>query len=798
LGQQTKTIVLLVFTAVASAAETPGKIRVGGGYSVPWAFLAPDGTPTGFYVEVMKEAARREGLAFEPVFRQDGPEKSLASGAIDLWTAAVPTQERRKFLYFTEPWWSQEHYLGVLASSSIRALQDVAGHSVVYAATPPFTADIREVLLGAKLRVVNDLRARFDAVCDGSADAALFYHETSLFAVTGSNEMAACRERGLRLIPVGRPVMEVAIAALPRNQALADRFRSRLRSMAEDQTLARLAAHPLTGNDSVVKLFQAEESSHFQKRLELSVAFLSVLLLLSAAAYFRLRQANRRTREALALAEDALRAKREFLATMSHEIRTPMTAVIGYMDMLMGTPLRHDQRRFAAEVSQAAQALLTLLTSILAFAKPGQPSRIDDEAFDPASVIDDCIAAVLLEAEAKGLALYPEILPAIPRRLCGDPVRLRQAILNLLVNAIKFTSSGEVRLLASYSESTLECCVSDTGIGIPQSHLASVFDPFTQLDSSDTRAHGGVGLGLAVVATIASQLGGSIHVDSQLGAGSRFTLRLPFPAVPGEPGWLGEGVSGTALVLADPDGPAAIFTRYLRHAGLSVHWFRSFGELDAWPPPTASRTLCFIDGATHGTQIPRWRNQLSCLILIGSFQYLRSVDDDCKLSFDDILPLPAGARAIREILYPAAGFIPQPVTIRRRVLVVDDNAVNRRVLQSLLEKLGCAVDTANDGSQAVDAALGQTYAAILMDCQMPVMNGYDATAEIRRRSPSQPPVPICGVSASIDTETRARCQASGMTEFMPKPVTLENLQDLLTRLSAEQIIADHLQPGGRS
>ena len=783
---------LLLFPAVLAAAESPGKVRVGGGYSVPWAYLAPDGTPTGFYVEVMKEAARREGLVFEPVFRKDGPEKSLLSGDVDLWTAAVPTPERRRTLHFTEPWWSQDHYLGVLSSSPIHGLSGLAGRSVVYAATPPFTTDIRQVLLGARFREMNDLRARFAAVCNGTADAALFYHETSLFAVTGSNEMAACRERGLRLIPVGRPIMEVSIAALPRNAALAERFRSRLQSMARDQTLARLAAFPLTGNESVAKLFQAEESAHFQKRLELSVTFLAMLLLLSAVAYFRLRAANRRTREALALAEDALRAKREFLATMSHEIRTPMTAVIGYMDMLMATPLRHDQRRFAAEVSQAAQALLTLLTTILSFAKPGHPARLDDELFDPASVLDDCIAAVLLEAEAKGLALNVDIHPDIPRRLHGDPVQLRQALLNLLVNAVKFTSRGHVSLHAAYSEGSLECTVSDSGIGIPPARVASIFEPFTQLDSSDTRSHGGAGLGLAVVAGIAKQLGGSIHADSQPGAGSRFTLRLPYPADPNEPGWLGPGASGLALLLAEPHGHAAAFARYLQHAGLAVHWFRSLDELDAFPPPAHPRLLCFIDGAAHGAAPPQWRNANSAIILIGSLHYLRSVDDQHKILFDDILPLPATARSIREILYPASGLPRHPITVRRHVLVVDDNAVNRRVLQSLLEKLGCKVDTANDGRQAINAALTHRYAVILMDCQMPVMKGYDAAAEIRRHPQIGAAVPICGVSASIDADTRARCQASGMTEFMPKPVTLENLQDLLTRLSAEQIIADNL------
>ncbi|MBI2685416.1 MAG: response regulator [Acidobacteria bacterium] len=789
---------ILQFGAALLAQELPKRIRAGGGYSVPWAYLGPDGTPTGFYIEAMKEAARREGLAFEAVFRKDGPEKSLQSGEIDLWSAAVPTEERRKILYFTEPWWSQDHYLGVLASGPIQGLNDLAGKVVVYATTPPFTADLREVLPGAKLSVMNDLRGRFHAVCDGEADAVLFHHETSLFALTGSNEMAECRERGLRLIPVGRPIMVISIASLPENKALADRMRKRLQEMVRDHTLAKLAASPLTGTQSLVQMLQAQQREHRYRLLELSIGSLLVVVVLVGIAYFRLRRANQRTRDALALAEKASRVKSEFLATMSHEMRTPLTAVLGYMDMLTSTPLRYDQRRYASEVKQATESLLTLMTSILGYARPGRRPPAEEETVDVPSVIDDCVAAVVLDAEAKGLTLIADISPTVPRRLRGDAVRVRQAVLNLLGNAVKFTASGWVRVKAGYREGNLICAVTDSGEGIPEEKRKAIFEPFTQIDSTDNRRYGGVGLGLAVVADIAMQLGGVVEVDMASSGGAQFTLRLPMPVEGEEASWLDLRAAGTVALLAEPSEAVEILAGYLREAGLRVEWFTQVETLNLWTPPGQGRVICIVDGASFGPVLPIWRTARSAVILLGRIEYLRGVSEESKSGYDDILPLPVAARTLRELLQPAAARAVREIQpMRRHVLVVDDNAVNRHVLTALLENLGCHVDTAKNGREALEAAKRERYTAILMDCQMPVMNGYEATREIRRLPFHGSDVPICGVSASLDSETRARCETSGMTEYLPKPLTLEMLQDLLTRMTAKQIIEERLQNDGK-
>lgn len=796
LGIRLVWIGILSLSAVLTAQEARQRVRVGGGYSVPWAYLGPDGTPTGFYVEVMKEAARREGLAFEVVFRKDGPEKALSSGEIDLWAAAVPTAERRKKLYFTTPWWSQDHYIGVLSSSDIYGVGDLDGKTVVYSSTPPFTVDLANVMPGAKLQAMNDLRARFRAVCDGRADAALFYHETSLFSVTGSNELAECRERGLRLIPLGRTVMETAVVSLPANQILADRIRGRIDEMRKDQTLARLAASPLTGTQALAQMLQAERTESMHRLLQVSVVFLSLVLLIGSVAYIRLRRASRRTRDALAAAEKASRVKSEFLATMSHEVRTPLTAVVGYMDMLMSTPLRHDQRRYAVEVKQAAASLLTLMTTILGYARPVVQVAPEDQTFEPAAVMDDCLAAVLLEAEGKGLQLAVELAPNIPARLTGDAVPLRQAVLNLMVNAVKFTPHGWVHVRANYTQGVFKRTVADSGPGIPKEKRSQIFEPFTQLDSTDNRRHGGVGLGLAVVAGLCKQLGGRIQVDD-VREGAQFTLEIPYSSPDAGTGWLGPPVSGTAVLLLPESDAAAIFAGYLREAGLDVVRIHSAEELAQWAPPAIGPIHCFIDGGAFGAFIPSWRDARTCLVLAGRMTDLSHVDEDVKACFDDLLPFPVSARSVIETLHPptAARLSPSPSPVRSCVLVVDDNAVNRRVLSALLEKLGCRVDTARNGREAVDAVARQRYSVVLMDCQMPVLNGYEATAEIRRHSLPVSDVPICGVSASMDNETQARCAASGMDEFISKPVTLDMLRDLLTRVAARQIIEENLRQG---
>jgi signal transduction histidine kinase/CheY-like chemotaxis protein len=746
--------------------------------------MAPDGSLTGFYVEVLREAARREGLGLDLRLRPDGPDRALGAGEVDIWPAVVRTPERAKRWHFTAPWWAQDHYLAVAKAGPVFGEGDLAGRTVLRGTTPPFTRRLEEEFPGARFVALADVRTRLRMLCEGRADAVLFYQETGLFAFTGSGEMDGCRERGLRILPVTKPIMEVSMAARPERAMAAERLRKRIEEMRRDGTLARLAASPMTGTESFQRLLREGEGEHRQRMMEMGLLFTGLLLAGVGTAYWRLRRANRRAEAALAAAERASKAKSDFLAMMSHEIRTPLTAVLGYTELLAGTPLRHDQRRFAGEITQATEALLTVISTILGYAHPSRTAPPpENEQVDAPGIVDDCVAAVQLAAEDKGLCLHVEVDPGVPRRLEGPAAGLRQALLNLLNNAVKFTPAGWVRLRVRYDKDMLTCVVSDSGPGIPTEQRRTVFEAFTQLDSPDNRRQGGVGLGLAVVAEISRKLGGDIRVDDAPGGGARFVLRLPYREVAGAGGWLGAPVTGTAAVLAAPGETVDTLLLYLRSAGMEARLCLDPGE-------TAAADLVFVDGA-HFALAPAGRSRR---ILIGPLRFLRRVPEDTVRQVDDVLPLPATCRALREILHPPSARVEaMPVRVARRVLVVDDNAVNRRVLTSLLEKLECRVDTAANGQEAVEAAENENYTVIFMDCQMPVMNGYEAAEEIRRRALGRAAAPICGISASLDHETRVRCEAAGMEEYLPKPVTMDALRDVLTRVSARQIIAENLQ-----
>jgi signal transduction histidine kinase/CheY-like chemotaxis protein len=793
---------LLAFcSSVTGDGQETKTVRVGANFAVPWAYLSADGTPTGFFVEVMREVARREGAQVDVVLRRDGVEPALLSGEVDIWAGAVSTEERRRKIYFTEPWWSLDHYVAVMESSGVRTLENIAARQVLYAPTPPFTVDIRQFLPHARLRPVSNLRDRFLALCSGETDAILFYQETALFGLTGANEMLECRQRGVRIIPVTRPVMQLSIAAHPGQKTVADRFRSHIAQMMRDQTISKLPSFRMTGDNSMVLMLQAERSQYRQRMLQVSLAFALGLVLLSVVAYARLRLANARTVQALDLAKQAAQAKGEFLAVMSHEIRTPMTAVLGYMDMLLNTPLRHDQRQFAIEVSQATASLLTMLTTVLDYSRSlGGTLPLQQTEFDLASVIDDSIAGVLLQAESKGLEVTVQLDQQIPAHLIGDPVRIRHMVSNLVTNAVKFTEHGWLRVDARFlpngpASGTLEISVADSGVGISKEKQRLIFLPFTQVDSTDTRSAAGIGLGLAIVSDLSKQLGGSVTVESEPNAGSRFILALPVRRNAEEPFWLDflRPLDGsTALILCQPSRQVAILEEYLTGAGFSVLRPASIDEMTAaiGHAETSSRIFCIADGREHGLElieaVSQWRESARSssvlFILLGSMHYLSGQGQEVKGAFDRVLPLPAGRRALSEAFLPQS--VPQPpaaLIVSDPILVVDDNPVNRRVLAALLEKLGCAVETANNGAEGLAMAVRRSYALILMDCQMPEMNGYEATEAIRKDPILGATARICGLSAAVDPQVREKCLAAGMNDYISKPVTLDSLRELVVR-----------------